>query len=99
MKKSVQRAAIIAAAALAPMTFTAAVMPAISYADCANGQWWDPVAGQCKAPLVQDCPGGWWDPNINKCRPPVATNPLNCTDGAWWDPINNICRPPVLPPQ
>lgn len=99
MKKSVQRAAIIAAAALAPMTFTAAVMPAISYADCADGQWWDPVAGQCKAPLVQDCPGGWWDPNINKCRPPVATTPMNCTDGAWWDPINNICRPPVLPPQ
>lgn len=99
MKKSVQRVAIIAAAALAPMTFTAAVMPAISYADCANGQWWDPVANQCKAPVVQDCPGGWWDPNINKCRPPVATTPMNCTDGAWWDPINNICRPPVLPPQ
>lgn len=99
MHNFLQRAAIIAAAALAPMAITAAITPAVSHADCDNGTWWDPVQNRCQAPLVQNCPGGWGDPNINSCRPPVSTTPLDCRDGAWWDPINNICRPPVLPPQ
>ncbi|MUL47775.1 hypothetical protein FZI85_26030 [Mycobacterium sp. CBMA293] len=97
MHKTLQRAAVIAAAAVAPMAITAAIAPAVSHADCDNGTWWDPVQNRCQAPLVQNCPGGWWDPNINNCRPPVATTPLDCRDGAWWDPINNICRPPLLP--
>ncbi|MDH6243231.1 hypothetical protein M2432_000860 [Mycobacterium sp. OTB74] len=99
MKKSLQRVGVIAATALAPMAFVAAVSPAISHADCEGGTWWDPVNNRCQAPLVQNCPGGWWDPNINSCRPPLATVPLNCTNGSWWDPINNVCQPPVLPPQ
>ena len=58
MHKSLQRAAVIAAATLAPMAITAAIAPAVSSADCDNGSWWDPVQNRCQAPLVQNCPGG-----------------------------------------
>lgn len=99
MKKTLQRVAIIAAAAIAPMTFTAAVAPAVSLADCEGGSWWDPVANRCQPPMVPDCVNGWWDPAANTCRPPVSTTPLGCDNGWWWDPVANVCRPPLLPPQ
>ncbi|GAS97897.1 uncharacterized protein RMCC_4862 [Mycolicibacterium canariasense] len=103
MHKTVKRAAgrlsVIAAAAFLPMAFTAAVTPAIGSADCAGGQWWDPVANVCQAPLVPNCTDGWWDPVANTCRPAIATTPLACDNGWWWDPVGNVCRPPLLPPQ
>lgn len=71
-----QRAAIIAVAALAPMTFTAAVTPAVSLAACEGGSWWDPVANTCRPPVSTtplDCDNGWWwDPVANVCRPPLV---------------------------
>ncbi|MBU9762709.1 hypothetical protein FR943_02425 [Mycobacterium sp. TNTM28] len=97
MRKTLQRAAIIAVAAFTPMAFTAAFTPAVSFADCDNGSWWDPVANRCQAPLVPNCPNGWWDPAANTCRAPVSTTPLGCDNGWWWDPVSNTCRPPLLP--
>lgn len=103
MQKTVKRAAgrfsAVAAAAFLAMAFTAAVTPAISHADCEGGQWWDPVANTCQAPVVPNCENGWWDPVANTCRPAIATTPLACDDGWWWDPVGNVCRPPLLPPQ
>ena len=76
------------------------VTPAVSSADCAYGQWWDPVGNECRwagVQLPQNCGDGWWDPVINNCRPPVA--PLGCVNGEWWDPLAAVCRPPLLPPD
>ena len=99
MHRTMKRAAIAAATAFLPMAFAAAISPAVSSADCGNGEWWDPVANRCQAPLVQNCVGGWWDPAANTCRPPISSTPLNCVNGEWWDPVANVCRPPLLPPQ
>lgn len=76
MKKTLQRAAIVAVAACAPMTFTAVVTPAVSQAvpNCVNG-WWDPAANICRPPVSTTplaCDNGWWwDPVGNVCRPPL----------------------------
>jgi hypothetical protein len=99
VKKSLQRAALVAVAACAPLMFTTVVTPAVSLAGCANNEWWDPVANRCQPPLIPACENGWWDPGANTCRPPVSTTPLGCANGWWWDPIVNVCRPPLLPPQ
>lgn len=100
MNSTLGRAAVIAAAALLPLAFTTTVTPAISQASCAAGEWWDPVANTCRAPLVPNCGDGmWWDPGANICRPPISTTPLGCDNGWWWDPVGNVCRPPLLPPQ
>lgn len=99
MHTSVRRAAVIVTAAFTPLAFTVALNPAVSLADCADGQWWDPVANVCQAPLFPNCENGWWDPAANTCRPAIATVPLACDNGWWWDPVGNVCRPPLLPPQ
>ncbi|MFA5709426.1 hypothetical protein [Mycolicibacterium sp.] len=83
MRKTLQRAAITAVAAFAPLAFTAVVAPAVGSA----------------VPVVPNCENGWWDPVANMCRPPVATTPLACDNGWWWDPVANVCREPLLPPQ
>jgi hypothetical protein len=95
------RMAVIFAAALVPFAFAAIVTPAVSFADCQGGQWWDPVSNACQPLPVQPlgCENGWWwDPVANVCRPPVGP-PLFCDNGWWWDPVANVCRPPVIPPQ
>ncbi len=96
MRKSLQRLAIGAVAAVTPLMFATLVSPAVASA-CAPGQWWDPVANRCQGPLVPNCENGWWDPVANTCRPPVSTTPLGCDNGWWWDPVANVCRPPLLP--
>ncbi|MHA3024034.1 hypothetical protein ACXPWS_27640 [Mycobacterium sp. BMJ-28] len=78
MHTSVRRAAVIVTAAFAPLAFTAAVTPAVGFAEpipnCENG-WWDPVASTCR-PAIATVPlacdnGWWWDPVGNVCRPPL----------------------------
>ena len=97
MRKSLQRAAVVAAAAFAPLAFTTVVTPAIGSADCTGGQWWNPVTNRCEAPLLPSCENVWWDPAANTCLPPVSTTPLACDNGWWWDPVANVCRAPLLP--
>lgn len=92
-------------ATLAVMGFVTVATPAVSSAQCANGQWWDPKANVCRAPdapLPLPCDAGqWWDPTANVCRPlGVGPQPLGCDNGWWWDPTANACRPPLInPPQ
>ena len=38
--------------ALASMAAVTIATPAVSSADCADGQWWDPAANVCRPPLV-----------------------------------------------
>ncbi|CAJ1585995.1 hypothetical protein [[Mycobacterium] wendilense] len=94
-----QRLAVGAVAAAAPLMFPTLVTPGVASAECAPGEWWDPVANRCQPPLVPNCENGWWDPGARTCRPPVSTTPLGCLDGWWWDPIENVCRPPLFGPQ
>ena len=99
MQKFVRRFAAVSVASLASMAVGTVVGPAISSAECAYGDYWDPLASVCRPVGVQlpkNCGNGWWDPTINDCRPPVV--PLGCDNGAWWDPAANVCRPPLIPP-
>jgi hypothetical protein len=78
MRKIVRRIATVAAAGFAPLAFVTVVSPAVSNADCAWGDWWDPVASVCRPSglvLPKDCTPGWWDPTINDCRPPLLPPP------------------------
>lgn len=99
MSKSIRRMASVAAVALAPMAYVTVVSPSVSWADCAWGDWWDPVANVCRPvvpPPPQDCGwGNWWDPLGNTCRPVVPPPPQDCGAGNWWDPLGNVCRPVV----
>ena len=93
-------AIMMASASLAAMTIAT---PAVSSAQCANGELWDPKANECRpqgGPIAQPCdPGQWWDPTANVCRPlGVGPQPLACDNGWWWDPTANVCRPPLVPP-
>ena len=50
--------------------------PAVSSADCANGEWWDPTGKVCRplgvGPQPLACDNGWWwDSGANVCRPPL----------------------------
>jgi hypothetical protein len=103
MKNFGRRLAVGITAALAPMAFVTIATPAVSSAECANTEWWDPVAGVCRPLVVAplDCENGsWWDPVANACRPTVANEPLACQFGSYWDPVANICRTVfVLPPE
>ena len=93
----------VVAMALAPMAAVTIATPAVSSAQCANGDFWDPKANVCRAadaPLALPCDAGqWWDPTANVCRPlGVGAQPLACDNGWWWDPTANVCRPPLIPP-
>ncbi|WP_264077662.1 hypothetical protein [Mycolicibacterium houstonense] len=100
MTSIIGRCAATAGAALAPLAFVTVATPAVSWADCRAGEWWDPVANVCRAPVVPlGCENGWWwDPVGNTCRPPVVPPPPLCDNGWWWDPVGNACRPPLIPP-
>jgi hypothetical protein len=62
--------------AFVPMATVTIATPAVSSAQCANGEWWDPTANVCRPlgvgaqPLACDN-GWWWDPTANVCRPPL----------------------------
>jgi hypothetical protein len=90
--------------ALASMAAVTIATPAVSSADCADGEWWDPTGKVCRqlgvGPQPLACePGQWWDPTANVCRPlGVGPQPLACDNGWWWDPAANVCRPPAVPP-
>ena len=80
MMRFVLRLVSAAMAALATMAAVAIVTPAVSKADCAGGEWWDPTANVCRPlgvgpqPLACDN-GSWWDPAANVCRPPAVPPP------------------------
>lgn len=74
MRTLIRRMAVVFAAALVPFAFAAIVTPAVSFADCQNGQWWDPAANVCRPPVGPPlfCDNGWWwDPVADVCRPPA----------------------------
>lgn len=78
MTSIVGRCAAGIGAVLAPFGLMAVVTvaaPAVSWADCAAGEWWDPMANTCRPPVVPPPPmcdnGWWWDPVGNACRPPL----------------------------
>jgi hypothetical protein len=99
----IRRVVSAATVALGSMAAVTIAMPAVSSAQCENGEWWDAKANMCRpagAPLPLGCdPGQWWDPTANVCRPlGVGPQPLACDNGWWWDPTSNACRPPLVPP-
>ena len=103
MRTFVRRLVPVVVMALAPMAAVTIATPAVSLAQCANGEWWDAKANVCRppgAPLALPCDAGqWWDPTANVCRPlGVGAQPLACDNGWWWDPTANVCRPPLMPP-
>ena len=102
MVKPIARLVTAVTLAFAPMAVVTVATPAVSFADCENGDWWDPVANVCRPPVVPPpllCENGWWwDPVANVCRPPVVPPPPMCDNGWWWDPVANVCQPPLIPP-
>jgi hypothetical protein len=65
--------AVVFAVALAPFSIATIATPAISFAACDPGSWWDPVDYVCRPTVVEPLPcddGWWWDPTIRRCRPP-----------------------------
>ena len=63
--------------ALASMAAVTIATPAVSSAECADGEWWDQTANVCRplgvGPQPLACDNGWWwDPAANICRPLVA---------------------------
>lgn len=104
MKTWITRAVSAAGVALGSMAAVTIAMPAVSRADCANGEWWDAKANVCRplgAPIPLQCDAGqWWDPTADTCRPlGVGPQPLACVAGQWWDPTANVCRPLGVGPQ
>lgn len=98
----IRRTAVILAATLMPFWTAVIVTPAVSFADCDDGTWWDPVNNVCQPTVVEPVPcdnDWWWDPYVNICRPPMVGPPLTCGNDWWWDPVIGRCRPPVIPPQ
>jgi hypothetical protein len=98
MSTFVRRLVPVVMMSLASMAAVTIATPAVSSAQCANGEWWDPKANICRppdAPLALPCDAGqWWDPTANVCRPlGVGPQPLACNAGQWWDPTANVCRP------
>jgi hypothetical protein len=70
-----RRVAVVVAVALAPMTYVAAVSPAVSSAqppDCGPGNFWNPGADACQPLGPPDCgAGNFWNPGANACQPVV----------------------------
>jgi hypothetical protein len=59
--------------ALALMAAVTIATPAVSSAECADGEWWDPTGKVCRplgvGPQPLACESGqWWDPTANVCR-------------------------------
>jgi hypothetical protein len=73
MRTFVRRLVPVVVLAFAPMAAVTIATPAVSSAQCANGQWWDPKANVCRAPgapMALPCDvGQWWDPTADVCRP------------------------------
>jgi hypothetical protein len=76
MRNLVCRLAAIVVLAVTPMAVVTVATPAVSSAQCDNGEWWDPTANMCRPlgvgpqPLACDA-GQWWDPTANVCRPVI----------------------------
>src|ERR1700757_165237 len=75
----VRRLVLIAAVGLASMAFVTIATPAVSSADCANGEWWDPTGKVCRAlgvgPQPLDCPAGPGGGPAAKGRPAAGRRP------------------------
>ena len=85
MKRNGRRSAVVVTAVLAAMSYVGVVTPAVSWADCDNGGWWDPVANVCRAPvapqpLKRDY-GSVWNPLTNTCVPVLPPPPVTRAPG------------------
>lgn len=73
MRTLVRHLVLVGVVALSAMTAVTIVTPAVSSAECATGEFWDPAANECRAqggPIAQPCdPGQWQDPAGDECRP------------------------------
>jgi hypothetical protein len=52
MRTFVRRLVPVVTMALAPMAAMTIATPAVSSAECANGEFWDPSANVCRPPLI-----------------------------------------------
>jgi hypothetical protein len=52
MRTFVRRLVPVVVMALAPMAAVTIATPAVSLAQCANGEWWDAKANVCLPPLM-----------------------------------------------
>lgn len=75
MGKFIRRSTILSAAfmPIAAVSFITAAAGSAEPLNCQNGQWWDPVANVCQAPVATvplNCgAGNYWNPITNVCRP------------------------------
>lgn len=63
MRTFVRRLVPAVVIALASMAAVTIATPAVSSAQCANGEWWDPKSNVCRppdAPLALPCDAGQW---------------------------------------
>ena len=77
MRTFVRHLVAVVMMVLASMAAVTIATPAVSSADCAGGEWWDPTANVCRplgvGPQPLACDNGWWwDPAANVCRPPAV---------------------------
>ena len=80
MRTFVRHLVPIIMVALASMAAVTIATPAVSSAECADGEWWDPTGKVCRplgvGPQPLACDNGWWwDPAANVCRPPLVPPP------------------------
>lgn len=82
MKGFVRRLGPAILVALASMATVTIATPAVSKADCADGEWWDPTGKVCRPlgvgpqPLACD-PGQWWD------QPPTSADRSASAHSRW----------------
>src|SRR5260370_41932806 len=98
MRTIVSRLVPVVVMAFAPMAAVPIATPAVSLADCANGEWWDPKANVCRATDAQialPCDAGqWWDPTATGCRPLVAwPQSLACVGEQLSDQATSVYLP------
>ena len=94
MRTIISRLVPIVVMAFAPMAAMTIATPAVSLADCANGEWWDPKANVCRAPdapMALPCDAGqWWVGPDGKCMPSARRRAT--TIGVWWWPAGGTRR-------
>jgi hypothetical protein len=98
MRKLVRRLIPVTLMALTPTAAMTIATPAVSSAQCGDGQYWEPFSKTCLplgvGPRALNCPAGqWWDPSGDDCKPlGVGPTPLGCDPGMYWEPSSNTCR-------
>jgi hypothetical protein len=77
MRTFIRHCVVIVMLTFASMAAVTIVTPAVSKADCGDGEWWDPTGKVCRPlgvgpqPLACD-PGQWWDRRPTCAGPSVS---------------------------